>query len=572
MTDSTSQADTPAASDPYALYRQVEAELTAAGAPFEVEQVVHAGRTVRAYRNRESRVAAVLQQAEAEFGDRTLIWEEGRASSYADLFSRARRLASGLSRHYGIGPGARVGLVMQNRTEWFECFVATQWLGAAAVLFNSRNVAEELAAATADVPCDVILADDRLAGRLAEGGVQTPVLTTGRMEEMIEEGQDDLAPAPSDPEAAAAILFTSGTTGRPKGAVLTQFNLVNMATNLKFSLVSTTELIARLMGIPVETVTAGRPAPSGLLITPLFHISGISVFLSAINGGGSITILPRWDPDAAMELIAERKVTTFTGPPMVLADLIAKPGAAEKLGTIGSFSIAGQATPAALLDKVRAVLPRVSPSTGWGGTESCGSVVVANGQMLMLNPASAGVAQPISELSIRDEGGQPLPTGQTGEIWVRGGLVMKGYWNQPDATQEAIVDGWLRSGDIGSIDERGFLTIADRAKDMVITAGENIYCAEVERVLSADPGIAEVAVFGVPDERLGELAVAAINFVEGVSKTEDEIWEYARLHLADYKVPRAMAFDLGPFPRNVMNKVEKPKLRALYLSRNEEKA
>jgi acyl-CoA synthetase (AMP-forming)/AMP-acid ligase II len=555
--------------DVLSTYRSIEKRLISENGAFCVEQVMRNGRATKVYRHRATDIGSILAEAERAHAGKVLIWETGRTSTYAEVFERGHRLAAGLRDHHGVGRGTAVGLAMRNCTEWFEAFIAIQRLGAVAVLFNSRNAADELAAAAADVRCAIILADDARAGNMLAGGVATPVIAFEGMRKLIE-GAGEAAPqAAVDSEAAAVVIFTSGTTGRPKGAVLNQFNLTNLAQNLAYSQAINMELAATLAGISLERLLAGRSPMSNLLVAPLFHISGLSVFLITLANGGMISIMRRWDPDAALAVIEENRVTSFTGPPLVLTDLVARPGAAEKLATIGNFSIAGQATPKGLIDKVRGVLPRVAPGVGWGGTETCGSTAAASGPMFLLSPDSAGVPLPISEISIRDDNGVELPLGEPGEIWVRGALIMQGYWHNSEATAAAIEDGWYKSGDIGTLDERGFIKIVDRKKDMVISAGENIYCAEVERVLGSDPAVAEVAVFGVPDPRLGEKAIAAVNLHAGATLSEDDLKAYARKYLADYKVPSAIAMNLGPLPRNLVGKVEKPKLRALYLAQVE---
>lgn len=558
--------------DLYDQYRAIERSLTGEGGGFTTERVEHCGRQVLAYRERYPNLVPFFCDAEVRFGERVLLWEDGATLSYAEVFTRARRLAAALASKHSIGPGSMIGLVMRNRSEWFEGFIASQWLGATAVLFNSRSSADELGSAVGSIPCDVILADRDRAAKLAESGAAATIILPQQQADLIDGADGEADPAPANPAAPTAILFTSGTTGRAKGATLTQFNLGNLAKNSEYAQRINMQLAADAAGIMLDVLEAKRPQSSGLLIAPLFHISGISVFLSTLNGGGKLAIMRRWDPDVAMDMIAEHSVSTFTGPPLVLADLVNRPGAPEKLATLTGFSIAGQATPGALLDKVRAILPRVSPSTGWGGTESCGSIAAASGAFYMLEPGCAGTALPISELSIRDENGNEVAAGELGEIWVKSGLVMLGYWGNDEATAESIADGWYKSGDIGRIDERGFLFIVDRLKDMVISSGENIYCAEVERVIGGDPAVAEIAVFGVPDPRLGERAIAAVNLEQGTSRSEDDLKRVARDGLAEYKVPRHIAFDLGEFPRTATGKTDKVALRQRYLERHGETA
>jgi acyl-CoA synthetase (AMP-forming)/AMP-acid ligase II len=229
--------------------------------------------------------------------------------------------------------------------------------------------------------------------------------------------------------------------------------------------------------------------------------------------------------------------------------------------------VGGQATPASVIDRVSRALPMASQSGGWGMTEVCGSVSAASGAVFAAKPGTCGLPSPLTDLRVVDQMSRDVPPGATGELWLRSALVMPGYWNAPEATAAAFEGGWYKTGDIGFVDEDGFIFLVDRKKDMVICGGENIYCAEVERVLSADDAFAEISVFGVPDERLGERAVAAITLREGHERSEDDVKALARGALADYKVPASVVFDLGPFPRNATGKVNKAMLRAAYLER-----
>jgi acyl-CoA synthetase (AMP-forming)/AMP-acid ligase II len=256
---------------------------------------------------------------------------------------------------------------------------------------------------------------------------------------------------------------------------------------------------------------------------------------------------------------------SLAAPPMVLIDLLDLPHAATTLSGVKSFVMGGQAIPGNLKRRIAQEQPVASMATGWGMTEACGSVSTLGGVLYAVHPDSAGLAGPLMEIRAVDERGRQLPPGVPGELQVRGALVMKGYWNRPQETADSFDAEWYRTGDIGYLDEDGFVFVVDRKKDMVISAGENIYCAEVERVLSACPDILEVAVFGIPDPRLGERAIAAVRLRDGASLDQDGVRQLARLRLADYKVPAAVAFTTDPFPRNVTGKVDKKKLSSAYL-------
>jgi long-chain acyl-CoA synthetase len=298
----------------------------------------------------------------------------------------------------------------------------------------------------------------------------------------------------------------------------------------------------------------------------MFHISGLTIMLMALAGGGLITLMERWNPAEALDRIAANQVNALSGPSLIFSDLLALPDAPAKLQTVRNFSVGGQATPVGLARRLRETFPAAGMSGGWGQTEASGPVTSASADVFAAFPGTVGLTAPLAEIRVVGADGEELPTGEIGELEVRSPTVMMSYWNDEAATREAFRGGWLRSGDLGRFDEHGLLYIADRAKDMVISAGENIYCAEVERVLSMLEGQLEVALFGVADERLGERTVAAIVPREDASPRidADQVRAHVRAHLADYKVPSELRFDLGPLPRNDLGKVDKAALARRY--------
>jgi acyl-CoA synthetase (AMP-forming)/AMP-acid ligase II len=321
---------------------------------------------------------------------------------------------------------------------------------------------------------------------------------------------------------------------------------------------------ARAYGIPVETIMANMPQGAVLQVYPLFHISGLgSAFLSPMFSGTKIVIMPRWNPQEALRLIAEEKISQFTAVPTMLWDVLhsAKLGDAD-LSSVRNIGTGGQALPVNLLDEIRLACPDAVMGTGYGMTEASGSVAMALGEDFIRNRASAGRVLNLVDMRIEGPEGAELPRGEAGEIVVRGAMVMQGYWNRPAETAAVLSpDGWLRTGDIGYVDDEDYVFIVDRKKDMVISGGENIYCAEVERVIGTMTGVGECAAFGIPDERLGELLVAV---VVGDGVTADAIIAETGEQLARYKAPGHVAFSSEPLPRNAVGKVDKNKLRALW--------
>jgi acyl-CoA synthetase (AMP-forming)/AMP-acid ligase II len=565
-------------------HADIVARLIADDGPFALREVAVAGRTVRVYAQAARNVAAIFDQAEEQFPARDLAADGERRWTYSEIFTRARCLAGTLQHQFGVRPGDRVGLAMSNRYEWFVSFIAIVRIGAIATLFNSRGAAVELAAAAVDVGCSVFIADAKRAALLRESDNTTPIILINdaatapavvnatSFEETIAGMTRSADPVDADPETPAAILFTSGTTGRAKGAVLTQRNITNFAANLQFLGAAGLTLAAKRFDVTIDQLRQMVPPVSTLLVFPLFHISGLTAFFGAIQVGGMLTTIRRWRPDVALPLISANRITMLSGPPLILGDLLDQPGASEHLATINHIGVGGQATPVSLITRVAQALPMAAQGGGWGMTEVTGSATSSSGPVFAARPTSAGRLSPLLELRVVDDEGHDVPGGAVGELRLRGSLVMQGYWNAPEATAAAFDGDWYKTGDVGFVDSDGFVFIVDRKKDMLICGGENIYCAEVERVLSSDDAFTEVSLFGIPDDRLGERAIAAVTLREGQHRTEEAVKAFARASLASYKVPSEVVFDLGPFPRNATGKIDKVKLRIAYLERQMESA
>jgi long-chain acyl-CoA synthetase len=551
--------------------------ITGPGSPFEIG----ARDGMRQFVNAPPDLNMLIEAARAH-GDKTFIVEGELRLSYAEAFASRDTLAAELN----IARGDRVAIAMKNGAAWMIGFLAIMRAGGVAVLINSRGSADELVAMVGDVSASLVLADADRTRLLREGGYQ------GRIVEPIippRNGEGDrraavvegavgstpsvetkvlTRPAPSTGFAGppprsgedlpAAILFTSGTTGRVKGAVLSHKNLIHGIMLMQMSGVMILHGMAKQYGVEVETIRANMPQGAVLQVYPLFHISGLgSAFLSPMFAGSKIVVMNRWDPQEALRQIAAERITMFTGVPTMLWDVLnrAKLDGAD-LSSITNIGTGGQALPVNLLDAMRETCPQAFMGTGYGLTETSGSVAQAVGEDFIRNRASAGRVLSLVDMKI------DAPDGEPGEIVVRGPMVMQGYWNRPEETSAVLSeDGWFRTGDVGYVDGEGYVFIVDRKKDMVISGGENIYCAEVERVMGEMAGVGECAAFGIPDERLGELLVA-VAVAPGLS--EDAIKGEVGARLARYKAPGRIAFTEQPLPRNAVGKVDKIKLRAMW--------
>jgi long-chain acyl-CoA synthetase len=556
-------------------FKQIIATLTADTGPFAMHTTNINGKSLRAYANAPGNLGALFARIEAQFGDRDLVDDAGRRWTYNDIFTRAKKLAGALKNEFGVASGENIGLAMSNQADWIVSFLAITWIGGVAVLFNSRGTKDEIVHAAATVACKVIIADAKRSTLLAEAGIPARLIVggTGAAAPSPASSIDALmqhapvARVEVQADALAAILFTSGTTGRPKGAALTHRNLTNMAVNLQLVEAAGITLVSQNMGITADILRQMIPRMSIFLVFPFFHISGITNLITAAQSGGMLSMLPRWRPAEALDLIVANRVTMLSGPPLIIADLLEQPDAADRMASINNLAIGGQATPASIMSRISQLLPMAAQSGGWGMTEVSGSVCAASGAVFAAKPGSCGLLSPLTDLRVVDEMGHDVAPGAKGEIWLRSVLVMQKYWNAPEATEATFEGDWYKTGDIGFVDDEGSIFLVDRKKDMVICGGENIYCAEVERVLSADEALAEISIFGVPDDRLGERAIAAITLRPGYERSEEEVKAFVRGALADYKVPSAVVFNLGPFPRNVTGKINKSQLRVAYLER-----
>ncbi|MDD3797780.1 MAG: class I adenylate-forming enzyme family protein [Novosphingobium sp.] len=540
--------------------------LAGPGEPFEIrEQVVH-GRPMRVFARAVGNLSHLFATMPAR-GDTDFIVDGERRLSYAQFHALAGAVAAGLAEDCGVKPGDLVAIAMHNSPEWMVAFTALSALGAVPALINSRGSGAEMRYCTEDVGASFAITDEPRAEKLAEAGYTGTCFVFDRaaLEHFAQRYAGHALPqSRADTDDPACILFTSGTTGRPKGAIITHRAMLTGIMMAQHAGARFAARMAAQLGIDPEAMMAGRPQGAVLLIFPLFHVSGCqSIFLGMMARGGKIVFHKRWNPAEALRLIEEETVTEFTGPPMTLWDVLNEPSRATRdLSSIGSIASGGQAMPTNLLAALQEAFPGRVFGGGYGMTETAGSVSLAMGDLYTARPECSGVAHDVAEMRVVDDDGAALPPGEVGEICVRGPMVMTGYWGKPEETAQAIdAEGWLKTGDVGLIDETGYVTIVDRKTNMVISKGENIYCAEIERVISDHPDVADVAAFGMPDERLGERLAVSIMPEPGRALSADDVREHVRHHLAEYKVPADVYFRDTPMPRNATGKVDRQVLR-----------
>jgi acyl-CoA synthetase (AMP-forming)/AMP-acid ligase II len=303
-----------------------------------------------------------------------------------------------------------------------------------------------------------------------------------------------------------------------------------------------------------------------LLVIPLFHVTACSAaMMGAIASGSTLVFMRKWEPELAMEIIQREKVNATGGVPTIAWQLLEHPARANyDLSSLDTIAYGGAPSAPELVKRIHQEFGAL-PGNGWGMTETTATVTTHSGEDYLSRPTSAGPPVATADLKIMSvEGDRELPLGEVGELWARGPMVVKGYWNKPEATAETFVQGWVRTGDLARLDEDGFLYIVDRAKDIIIRGGENIYSSEVEDVLYAHPAVTDCALVGVPHKTLGEEPAAVVHLAPGKSATEAELQDWVRARLAGFKVPVQVRFVKDVLPRNANGKILKTDLRALF--------
>ena len=565
---------------------EVTGQLIGEGGQFEVVTTTEIdGRPMKVYKDRLPNLRFVSEVFGAAHGDKEFVVHGEERTTYAEFLGEVNALSAWLAGQ-GVGKGDRVAVLSQNNPQWCASFWATVDMGAILVGLNGWWNADEIVYGLNHSGARVLVADakrfERLAPHLAEvpavehvvlidaepsafasftDGVDAPPTLHGYRDAVRSgsaegPGFPDTEIAESDP---AVIFYTSGTTGRPKGAISTHGNMIANLQNTVFTLT----LSAMANSAAAGAAAGGQPV--SLLTSPLFHVSGCHSTLVVGFMGGMKLIIPegRFDPEKVFQLIEAEGVQIWATVPTMIWRATEHPARHDHdLSTITSVAFGGSPSADELQRRIRETFPNVrSTSNAYGLTESSSVATILSGGSAVDKVDSVGRPMPVVDIAIADPTGTHLGPGQTGEVLIRGPIIMAGYWDNPEATANTIRDGWLHTGDVGHLDDDGYLFITDRAKDMLIRGGENVYCVEIENRLVEHPEIADAAVVGVPHPELGEEVKAVLEVTDGATITDDEVRAWVAETLAAFKVPTYVERRHEKLPRNASGKLLKNVLR-----------
>ena len=561
---------------------EAHALMTRPGAIFEMGEETIRGVRTRVWKNAPPTLREVFLQGRTHGDKIFLVYENDRASF--DAFARAALVFAEELSKQGIKKGDRVALAMRNMPEWPAAFFGILLVGAIATPLNAWWTGGELEFGLRDSGAKIAIVDAERLGRMLERLPNCPELEkiyVARADEeithpkvirfesivgMVSDWQRlpdrPLPGVPLVPEDDAMIFYTSGTTGKPKGALSTHRNVTSTVIATAFS---PARNFVRRGEVP-PSPNPKAPQKSNLMAVPFFHTTGChAVFCPSLFNGVKLVLLRRWDPEVAMQLIERERVTTTGGVPTIAWQLIEHP-AREKydLSSLETISYGGAPAAAELVRRIKQAFPKSVPGLGWGMTETSATFTHNGGEDYENRPESCGPALPVCEMKVVNEKGDRLPPHTVGELWAKGPNVVKGYWNNPAATAENFVDGWLKTGDLAKIDEEGFCYIVDRKKDMLLRGGENIYCIEVEDVLYQHPAVMDAALIGIPHRTLGEEPGAVVTLKPGAGAGEEELRAFVAERLAAFKVPVRIAFWPEMLPRNPAGKILKSELKKIF--------
>jgi len=562
---------------------EVRAELTGPGGMFEVTTADVLGRPTEVYANRMPSLRSVAEVGAMRGDGQPFLVYGDRTYGFGTFVETSNSVAHALRDSFGVTKGDRVAVLAQNNPEWCLTFWAAVSQGAVLVGLNGWWTTDEVIYGLQDSGAKVLMADRKRFERIAGSLDDLPELEHVFLIDCspADVGLDgdprahefgELTGAPTasfvDEDIAeddhAVIFYTSGTTGKPKGAISTHRSMIANLQNTMYNAVSGS-MIAAEGGGGGALPDAGSGQNVSLFTSPLFHVSGCHSTLVVGLLAGLKLVMPegRFTPETALELIQEHQVTIWATVPTMVWRVCEHPDRhSYDTSSVRSVAFGGSPSADELQRMIRDTFPNVSStSNAYGLTETSSVATVISGQDAIERPTSVGPPVPTVHVRILDDDGKEVATGATGEVCISGPILMAGYWNKPEATAEAIRDGWLHTGDLGHVDADGFVYITDRKKDMIIRGGENIYSVEIEQRLVNHPDIADAAVFGVPHPELGEEVKAVVQLEPGSSLSESDVQAWVAEALAGFKVPTHVQLVDEKLPRNASGKLLKNVLR-----------
>ncbi len=561
----------------------INAMLTAPGQRFEIEEVTIRGARIKTWKNAPANMRDVFLNSIAQFAQREFLVLDDDRVTY-DAFGKAAIAFAHQLAKDGVKKGDRVAFVMRNLPEWPVVFFATLSLGAIATPLNAWWTGPELEYGLQDSGARVVVVDAERFERLKEHFHNCPdlkrIYVTRDDEEIAHpavQALEGVIGKPNDwknlpkqepiavdiaPDDSATIFYTSGTTGKPKGALGTHRNITTNLLGAAFS---------GVRGFLRRGETPPAPDPNApqrvaLLVVPLFHVTGChSTLCGNIFAGGKIVLMRKWEAEEGMSLIQREKVNSTGGVPTIAWQIIEHPNRDKyDLSSLEVIGYGGAPSAPELVRKISDTFPKGQPGNAWGMTETSAAFCGIAADDYRKRPDSCGICAPTGEMKIVGANGETLPPNQVGELWAKGPQVVAGYWNKPEATKETFVDGWVKTGDLARLDEEGYCYIIDRAKDMLIRGGENIYCVEVENALYEHPAVMDAAIVGIPHRTLGEEPGAVVHLKPGAQASEAELRAWVAERLAAFKVPVKVVFSGEMLPRNANQKILKTELRKLF--------
>jgi acyl-CoA synthetase (AMP-forming)/AMP-acid ligase II len=542
------------------------ATLTGPGAPMAVSEIEVRGRAYPAIAAAPPSLAHYFAHFCAQHAEVTFLVAGEERLTFGQVYDQAGGVARWMAAQ-GIGRGDRVGIAMRNSPSWIALYMGVLMAGGIVVLLNGWWQSEEFATALSEVECAIVFADPPRGKRLADiEGLAARVVVIDDLKPLPEAlaattGDAETSLPELGPDDLATILFTSGSTGQSKGAL----------SDHRAVLQGTLNYLAQalmMLGFATEDGNPPQGQPSTLLNVPLFHVTAeVPVMLQSFAMGRKLVLMPKWDAEDAMRLIEREQISYFVGVPLMSFEILTHPNRGKyDLSTVTDFAAGGAPRPVDHVRRINEEMGGAAPLIGYGLTETNGVGCGNWRENYLAKPNSTGRASaPLVDLAILDDAGRKLGMGECGEVAIRSICNFREYWHRPDATAAAFSpDGYFLSGDIGYLDEDGYLFIVDRKKDIIIRGGENISCQEVEAAIYEHPLVAEAAVFGLPDERFGEVPGAVVHFHDGETIDEGALQGFLCEHIAAFKVPTRIWIAADPLPRLGTEKIDKVGLRAKY--------